>query len=79
MPYSEPTIHTNYRYNLRVDHTPSGATLYAEVENDGTEEGDMDSALQALVDLLDATPGWSLISAGKGYEGGSACTPTPNA
>lgn len=76
MPYGQPDIRANNLHSARIAHTSSGATAYVVIENDGTQESDMDEALQAAVDLFDATSGWSILSASKGYDGYATCTPT---
>lgn len=77
MSIGQPSLSPDYdNCRVRAQHS-SGVVANLVLENDGFPEESYDTALQDLVDALDAAADWTVLSASKSYIGTAAVTPTP--
>lgn len=80
MPFSEPDVQEwqGLDYFVQVEHAslPVYFQLVLHTQDD-TNMAERDEGLQAFVDLLDASPDWSVTAATKYAKAVQTITPTP--
>lgn len=80
MPFSNPTSNEDEaKYQAVFTHT-NGIQIVIDrhdLVSDSADSSDSDDAIQAAIDVLNASPDFTFESAGKSYPSWRTITPTP--